>query len=165
MNINALKKLVEYANDSPENAIKFLFYCLYLYQQGEDEALGYLGYVMSKKLLHEDSTSPSGLKLGPSDMGLVSRLKEPRNKNVIIASMGASWKRDYKNINVDSFSLHVEKKDKMGDDLRLFIKSGGRDLSYPIKLRKNNKKKWKITGGFSSILTGVREPKSEAEDF
>ena len=165
MDTSTLKKLVDTANDSPEKAIKFLLDCLYVYQQGDDDGLGYLGFVMSKKLLSEDGNAPSGYKLGPSDMSLVKRLKEKKNEHVIIASMGANWEEDYENINVDDYSLPVEKKDTSGKDTRVFIKSGGRDIAYPIKLRQNSKGQWKITGGFSSVVMGVRKTKSEEEDF
>ncbi|MBD3186484.1 hypothetical protein GF325_06630 [Candidatus Bathyarchaeota archaeon] len=163
MDVKTLDKIAPDANESPESAIKFLLDCLYVYQQGDEDALGYIGYVLSKSFCEEDRTAASGYKLMKRYKSLVSRILD--DPNCIIAAMGASWEEDYKDVDPDDYELTITKQDKSKKEVKTFIKSGGRDLPFPITCRMNSSGQWKVTSGFSTILMDVRKPKSEVEDF
>ncbi|MHA1684219.1 MAG: DUF6935 domain-containing protein [Promethearchaeota archaeon] len=162
MDIESLKKDAEKATETPESAVKYLIDCLYVYQMGNDDALGYLGYVINKKELDEDMTAPSGYKIRRTASGLIAEIR--RKKNCIVSSMGATWENDYEDIDVDNYTLPIQNIDELGGYKRVFLKAGGRDIPFPIKLKQNSKGEWKIFS-YSSLLMDVRKPKSEVDDF
>lgn len=165
MDIKDLEKNAKMASNDPVSAIKFFINCLYVYQQGNDKALGYVGYVLSKDNLVADKTSPSGFKPSPYTLNFIKMVQEPKNVNVIIAAMGANYENDYTDVDPDNYELNITSEiDETKDDLSVFIKSGGHDLPFPINVSKNNKGQWKITE-FSSLVLGVRKPKSSERDF
>ena len=165
MDIKDLEKNAAKATDSPENALKYVIDCLYVYQKVNEKALGYFGYVLSKNMMQEDSSAPSGLKPGPTTLGRIKGTKEPQRKYGVLAVMGASWEEDYKDINVDNYKLKILKVDTKGDKCKITLKSGGHDNPIPIKLAKNNKGQWKITDGFTTLTRDSRKPKSEVGNF
>nr|MDO8117727.1 hypothetical protein [Candidatus Sigynarchaeota archaeon] len=85
----------------------------------------------------------------------------------IIALMGGTWEKDYKDANPDGYSLHVVKEDDAGMDggHRVFVKSGGRDNPIPVTLKQNSSGEWKITNGMGTIVMDVRKTKTQVEDF
>jgi hypothetical protein len=159
------------ANDSPQNALKFLLNCLYVYQRGgkkgrgEDKALGYIGFVLSKDNLKEDRKSPSGLKPFASSLSLIKGLRQPQRLNAIISSMGATWENNYEDVDPSNYELPIVNEQEVGDRLRITLKAGGRDNPFPITLAQNNRGQWKIVGGFSSLCMDVRRPKAAVGDF
>ncbi|MHA1380438.1 MAG: DUF6935 domain-containing protein [Candidatus Helarchaeota archaeon] len=172
LDLTDLKIQSENATETPETAIKFVLNCLYLYQtggkkrKGEDKALGYLGFVLSKSDLKEDKKSPSGFKIMPSTMSLIKGLKDPHRANAILSSMGATWVNNYQDIDVDDYELKVQRVEDLGNDrVKVFIIAGGRDNPFPLTLAKNNQGQWKIVGGFSTLCMDVRKPKSAVGDF
>ncbi|MHA1682717.1 MAG: DUF6935 domain-containing protein [Promethearchaeota archaeon] len=164
MDVKTLEDLVSSANDSPENAIKFILDCLYVYQEGgDDKALGYMGYVLSKSYCEENMIAPCGYVLRGRYKQLVKDINH--KPNCIVAMMGASWEDDYKGIDPDNYDLKITKKDGSEKQAKVFIKSGGRDNPVPITCKVNKDGKWKITDGFPTILMDVRKPKSDVDDF
>lgn len=165
MDINDLEKNAKNATKDPKTAIKYFIDCLYVYQQGDDDALGYLGYVLSKKESVEDESAPSGFIPSTHAMTLIKMVREPKNVNVLLGAMGATWENDYQDVDPDNYQPKYKSQQDLGDDtLKLFIKSGGQDLPFPIRVAKNKQGQWKIME-FSSIVTGVRPPKSSERDF
>ncbi|MHA1383280.1 MAG: DUF6935 domain-containing protein [Candidatus Helarchaeota archaeon] len=167
MDINTLKKNAEKATESPKSAIKYLVDCLYVYQQGDDAALGYMGYVLAKSFCREDSSSPSGYVPSQRYTNLIKSLRESRKKNAVLSTMGATWEKDYKDIDVDNYEIPFvdSKQTMMGEQTRLFINAGGRDMDFPVNVQQNNKGQWKIMSGLSTMCMDVRKTKSEAGDF
>ncbi|MHA1298677.1 MAG: DUF6935 domain-containing protein [Candidatus Helarchaeota archaeon] len=165
MDLKDLEKNAKNATDSPTNAVKYILDVLYVYQKVDEKAVGYVGYVLSKNVMQEDPSAPSGLKPGSTTMNRIKGLKEPQRSNSILSSMGATWEKDYKDIDVDNYKLPVVKVDESGNNATVIINPGGRDNNIPIKLSKNNKGQWKITGGFSTLTMDCRKPKSVVGDF
>ncbi len=117
--------------------------------------------ILSKKHNTKDPSSPSGLKLGPTNRRLLNHMSE--DPNIAKSYLGANYKEDYK---------FNEKKLVMGliasevDDkyTNVVIQSGGKDFPTPVSLARNKDGQWKITE-FSSIATGCRKPASVEDDF
>lgn len=131
-----------------------------------EKALGYIGFVLSKDNLKEVESAPSGYIPIGSTQRLIKGLKEPQRANSILSSMGATWQNDYEDIDPDNYELPISKEEDYGEDqIRIFIKAGGRDNPFPIVIAKNNQDQWKITEGFSTICMDVRPPKSKTKDF
>ena len=171
MDLKDLEKDAATANDSPQNALKYLLNCLYVYQRGgkkgkgEDKALGYIGFVISKDNLKEDKKSPSGLKPFATSLNLIKGLREPQRLNSILSSMGASWENNYEDIDLDNYELPIVEIKEVGDQVKIILKAGGRDNPFPITLAQNNQGQWKIVGGFSTLCMDVRRPKAAVGDF
>ena len=173
MDLIDLKNQSETATETPENAVKFLLNCMYVYQKGgkkgkgEDKALGYMGFVLSKDGLKENKKAESKFLPFATTLQLIKGLKEPQRANTVLASMGGTWEQDYKDVDPDNYELNITNKQDLGDDrVKIFIKSGGRDNPFPITLAKNASGQWKILSAyFSSIVMDVRKGKTTAGDF
>ncbi|NMC08497.1 MAG: hypothetical protein GYA24_25030 [Candidatus Lokiarchaeota archaeon] len=165
MNIKALEKGSSAATSSPKAAVKFLLDTLYVYQQGDDGALGYLGFVLSKNDLVADENAPSKFMPSVSTLQSVKRLKDPRYANSILALMGGTWQKDYKDAKPDAYTLPVTKEDDPGNGHRVFLKSGGRDNPFPVTLKQSGSGAWKVTEGLGTICMDVRKTKTAAEDI
>ncbi len=163
MDVSTLKKNVSSANKTAKNAIKYLVDCLYVYQQGDDSALGYMGYVLSKSFCTKDNSSPSGFKTSRRYESLIKALHD--KKNTVLSTMGGTWQKDYKDVDPDKYNIKFTKEQKKSGGLKIFIDAGGRDIDFPVTVKKNNKGQWKVTDGFSSMLMDVRKPQSEVGDF
>ena len=165
MDKNDLEKNADKANESKQSVIKYLVDCLYVYQQGDDDALGYFGYVLSKSFCNEDSSSPSGFTPTKRYESMIKRVREAKNTNCVLSTMGGSWEEDYKDVDPDDYDINFGKETKSGKNTKKFIKAGGRDNPFPVDIRENNKGQWKIMGGLSTMCMDVRRPKSEEGDF
>ena len=165
MKISDLEKDAAKATDSPEKAVKYALDCLYVYQNVDEKAVGYFGYVLSKDMMEEDSSMPSGLKPRVTTMARIKGTKEPQRKYGVLAHMGASWEKDYKDLDVDNYKPNIIKVDKKDDKATITLKSGGHDHPVNVKLAKNNKGQWKIISGFSTLTRDSRKPKSVVGDF
>lgn len=165
MDIKTLEKNAAGATSSTTAAVKYLIDCLYVYQKGDDKALGFLGYVLSKNDLQENKQAPSGFVPSNSSLSLIKRIRAPTNQHGIVSLMGGTWEKDYKDAKPDAYELPITKEDVYGQDNRVFLKSGGRDNPYPIGLRQNASGQWKITNGLSTMVMDVRKPKSAVDDF
>ena len=109
MDINDLKKNAAKANDTAKGVIKYLVDCLYVYQQGDDDALGYFGYILAKSFCKEDSSSPSGYKPSPRYTSMIKRVRAAKNTNVVLSTMGGTWEKDYKGVYPDNYNLDFGK--------------------------------------------------------
>ncbi len=118
--------------------------------------------ILSKKHNLDDPSSPSGLKLGPTNKTLLKYMRN--DPNIVKSYLGAEYKQDYK---------FTESKPKMAflgfvpegeKRLKAIIQSTGKDFPTPVGLAKNKHGQWKITE-FSSIATGCKKPASEEDDF
>jgi len=172
VDLKILSRDIDIANDTPEHAIKYLLNCLYVYQKGgkkergEDKALGYLGFVLSKNNLKEDKNAASGYKPLQSTLSLIKGLSEAHRANAILSSMGGSWEANYENVDPDNYEVSIERVEEQGEGrVKIFINAGGRDNPFPLTLAKNNQGQWKVVGGFSSLCMDVRPPKSALGDF
>ncbi|NVM03168.1 MAG: hypothetical protein HWN67_12570 [Candidatus Helarchaeota archaeon] len=165
MDIKDLEKNAAKATESPESAIKYVLDCLYVYQKVDDKAMGYFGYVLSKDMMREDASAPSGLKPGLTTLNRIKGTKEHQRAYGVLACMGASWEKDYKDIDVDNYKPNILKVDKDDDKAKVVLKSGGHDNPISIKLAKNNKGQWKIISGFTTLTRDSRKPKSAVGDF
>ncbi|MHA1380439.1 MAG: DUF6935 domain-containing protein [Candidatus Helarchaeota archaeon] len=165
MNIKDLEKNASKATETPQSAVKYVLDCLYVYQKVDEKALGYFGYVLSKNVMQEDSSAPSGLKPGPTTLNRIKGTKEPQRANGVLACMGATWEKDYKDIDVDNYEPNIIKVEENGNKAKVILKSGGHDNPIPIGLAKNNKGQWKIVNGFSTLTRDCRKPKSAVGDF
>jgi hypothetical protein len=133
--------------------------------KGEDKALGYIGFVLSKDNLKEDKKSPSGLKPFASSLNLIKGLRQPQRYYAILSSMGASWENNYQDVDPTNYELPIVEVKEQGDKVKIILKAGGRDNPFPITLAQNNRGQWKIVGGFSTLCMDVRQPKAAVGDF
>ncbi|NHJ31921.1 MAG: hypothetical protein FK732_03575 [Asgard group archaeon] len=150
------------ASDPAQSIFHFLIatynYCV------KDKAIGdaMATVILSKKHNLEDPSTPSGLKLGPTNKGLLKHMSE--DPNIVKSYLGAEYKEDYKfneNKLKMTFLGFVPEGEKR---LKAIIQSTGKDYPTPVGLAKNKHGQWKITE-FSSIATGCKKPASEEDDF
>ncbi|MCE7746607.1 MAG: hypothetical protein GPJ52_15880 [Candidatus Heimdallarchaeota archaeon] len=144
------------ASDPAQSIFHFL---IAAYNYGvKDKAIG----DATKKHNLDDPSSPSGLKLGPTNKTLLKYMRN--DPNIVKSYLGAEYKQDYK---------FTESKPKMAflgfvpegeKRLKAIIQSTGKDFPTPVGLAKNKHGQWKITE-FSSIATGCKKPASEEDDF
>ncbi|MHA1122350.1 MAG: DUF6935 domain-containing protein [Candidatus Heimdallarchaeota archaeon] len=150
------------ASDPAQSIFHFL---IAAYNYGvKDKAIGdaMATVILSKKHNLDDPSSPSGLKLGPTNKTLLKYMRN--DPNIVKSYLGAEYKEDYK---------FNESKPKMAflgfvpegeKRLKAIIQSTGKDFPTPVGLAKNKHGQWKITE-FSSIATGCKKPASEEDDF
>jgi len=149
--------------DDPAQSIFHFLIAAYNYSV-KDKAIGdaMATVILSKKHNLEDPSTPSGLKLGPTNKTLLKYMRN--DPNIVKSYLGAEYKQDYK---------FTESKPKMtflgfvpeGEKrLKAIIQSTGKDFPTPVGLAKNKHGQWKITE-FSSIATGCKKPASEEDDF
>ncbi|MBK5112524.1 MAG: hypothetical protein KGD59_01570 [Candidatus Heimdallarchaeota archaeon] len=150
------------ASDPAQSIFHFLI-AAYNYSV-KDKAIGdaMATVILSKKHNLEDPSTPSGLKLGPTNKTLLKYMRN--DPNIVKSYLGAEYKEDYK---------FNESKPKMAflgfvpegeKRLKAIIQSTGKDFPTPVGLAKNKNGQWKITE-FSSIATGCKKPASEEDDF
>ena len=150
------------ASDPAQSIFHFLV-AAYNYSV-KDKAIGdaMATIILSKKHNLDDPSSPSGLKLGPTNKTLLKYMRN--DPNIVKSYLGAEYKEDYK---------FNESKPKMAflgfvpegeKRLKAIIQSTGKDFPTPVGLAKNKHGQWKITE-FSSIATGCKKPASEEDDF
>ncbi len=150
------------ASDPAQSIFHFLV-AAYNYSV-KDKAIGdaMATVILSKKHNLDDPSSPSGLKLGPTNKTLLKYMRN--DPNIVKSYLGAEYKEDYK---------FNESKPKMAflgfvpegeKRLKAIIQSTGKDFPTPVGLAKNKHGQWKITE-FSSIATGCKKPASEEDDF
>jgi hypothetical protein len=150
------------ASDPAQSIFHFLI-AAYNYSV-KDKAIGdaMATVILSKKHNLEDPSSPSGLKLGPTNKNLLKYMRD--DPNIVKSYLGAEYKEDYK---------FNESKPKMAflgfvpegeKRLKAIIQSTGKDYPTPVGLAQNKNGQWKITE-FSSIATGCKKPASEEDDF
>ena len=150
------------ASDPAQSIFHFLI-AAYNYSV-KDKAIGdaMATVILSKKHNLDDPSSPSGLKLGPTNKTLLKYMRN--DPNIVKSYLGAEYKEDYK---------FNESKPKMAflgfvpegeKRLKAIIQSTGKDFPTPVGLAKNKHGQWKITE-FSSIATGCKKPASEEDDF
>lgn len=150
------------ASDPAQSIFHFLI-AAYNYSV-KDKAIGdaMATVILSKKHNLDDPSSPSGLKLGPTNKTLLKYMRN--DTNIVKSYLGAEYKEDYK---------FNESKPKMAflgfvpegeKRLKAIIQSTGKDFPTPVGLAKNKHGQWKITE-FSSIATGCKKPASKEDDF
>ena len=150
------------ASDPAQSIFHFLV-AAYNYSV-KDKAIGdaMATIILSKKHNLDDPSSPSGLKLGPTNKTLLKYMRN--DPNIVKSYLGAEYKEDYK---------FNESKPKMAflgfvpegeKRLKAIIQSTGKDFPTPVGLAKNKHDQWKIME-FSSIATGCKKPASEEDDF
>ena len=150
------------ASDPAQSIFHFLV-AAYNYSV-KDKAIGdaMATVILSKKHNLDDPSSPSGLKLGPTNKTLLKYMRN--DPNIVKSYLGAEYKEDYK---------FNESKPKMAflgfvpegeKRLKAIIQSTGKDFPTPVGLAKNKHDQWKIME-FSSIATGCKKPASEEDDF
>jgi len=150
------------ASDPAQSIFHFL---IAAYNYGvKDKAIGdaMATVILSKKHNLDDPSSPSGLKLGPTNKTLLKYMRN--DPNIVKSYLGAEYKEDYK---------FNESKPKMAflgfvpegeKRLKAIIQSTGKDFPTQVGLAKHKHGQWKITE-FSSIATGCKKPASEEDDF
>ncbi len=145
----------------PENSILYYLMGALMIEKDPDLADAMMTVVVSKKDCLEDGGSPSGLKLGRSAKYYVGQFQH--NKNIARSYVGGTHTNGYK-YDKKNLILTVVKKEEQAKGIKIFIKSGGKDLPTPVHLRKNNDGQWKLTN-YSSICTGVKKTPKEEGDF
>ncbi len=150
------------ASDPAQSIFHFLV-AAYNYSV-KDKAIGdaMATVILSKKHNLEDPSTPSGLKLGPTNKTLLKYMRN--DPNIVKSYLGAEYKEDYKFTESKpkmAFLGYVPEGEKR---LKAIIQSTGKDFPTPVGLAKNKHGQWKITE-FSSIATGCKKPASEEDDF
>jgi len=145
----------------PENTIMYYLIAALNIEKDPDLADAMMTVIVSKKDCLENGGSPSGLKLGRSAKYFIGQFK--KNRSIARSYVGGTPENGYK-FNKSSLTMTVVKKQDHGKGLKVFIQSGGKDNPTPLKLRKNNAGKWKLTE-YSSVCTGVKKTPQEESDF
>ncbi|HUU77689.1 MAG TPA: hypothetical protein VMX55_05045 [candidate division Zixibacteria bacterium] len=150
--------------DEPEQSVLFLLIAAYNYCKNPKIGEPMATLILSNKHNQKSSSSPSGYVLGPTNKELLKHMAE--DINIAKSYLGANYEDDYK-FNEDKIAmdlLGVQPEDETGKYVKVFIKSGGKDMPTPVGLARNKDGQWKITE-FSSIATGCRKPSSVEDDF
>ena len=154
----------EKSANEPEQSVLFFLIAAYNYSKNPKIGEPMATLILSTKHNQKDSSSPSGYKLGPTNKQLLNHMQE--DINIAKSYLGAKYDEDYKfdEKKIQMEHLYTEETDSSGKYVKVFIKSGGKDLPTPVGLGKNKHGQWKITE-FSSIATGCRKSVSEEGDF
>ncbi len=146
---------------SPEDSIMYYLIAALNVESDPKLADAMMTAVVSKNDCVEDGSSPSGLKLGRSAKYYIGQFKG--NKNIARSYVGGTPENNY-SIKESALTMTVASKQEHGKGLKIFIKSGGKDLPTPVQVAKNNAGQWKLTN-YSSICTGVKKTVKEQGDF
>jgi hypothetical protein len=147
--------------DKPENTIIYYIIAALNVERDPRLADAMMSLVVSKNDCIEDGGSPSGLKLGRSAGYYIGQFQQ--NKNIARSYVGGTPENGYK-INNSLLTMTVVSKQDAGKGVKIFIQSGGKDMTTPVQLAKNNNGQWKLTN-YSSICTGVKKTSQEEGDF
>lgn len=147
--------------DKPENTIMYYLIAALNIEDDSRLADAMMTVVVTKKDCIEDSSSPSGLKLGRSAAYYINQFLY--NKNIARSYVGGTPENGYK-IRKGALIMSIANKQDVGKGAKIFIQSGGKDLATPVQLSKNNDGQWKLTN-YSSICTGVKKTPQEEGDF
>ncbi len=145
----------------PENTIMYYLIAALNIEKDPKLADQMMTVVVSKKHCIDDSSSPTGLKLGRSAKYYIGQFKG--NKNIARSYVGGTPQNGYK-FSKSNLTITVKKKQEHGKGFKIFIDSGGKDMDTPVQLQQNNDGQWKLTE-YSSICTGVRKTPEEEGDF
>ncbi len=145
----------------PENTIMYYLIAALNIKKDPKLADQMMTVVVSKKHCIEDSSSPTGLKLGRSAKYYIGQFQH--NENIARSYVGGNPANNYR-IDKDKLVMTVVKKDEYGKGLKIFIDSEGKDFDTPVQLRKNNSGQWKLIE-YSSICTGVQKTHEDEGDF
>ena len=149
------------ASDPIEVTFLFLIACYnYIIDEKKGEMMSTL--MLAKTFLLKDLKSQTGYKLNPKGDGFKMDLIG-RNHNIIKSYLGGNPDNGYE-IDENNLTMHLVGKGIEGENAKIFIQSGGKDFSTPIKYRKNSSGQWKIFS-WGSIATGVKKTTKEAGDF
>ena len=145
----------------PENSIMYYLIAALNIEKDPKLAEAMMTVVVSKKDCLEDGSSPSGLKLRPSSDYYIGQFKQ--NKNIARSYVGGTNSNNYK-YSKNELTMTIVRKEDQSKGVKIFIQSGGKDMTTPVYLAKNSSGQWKLTN-YSSICTGVKKTTEEEGDF
>lgn len=157
----AFSKSWEKTANKPEQSVFHFLIGAYNYCKNPKVGEAMVTLILSKKHNTEDSSSPSGLKLGPTNKSLMENMRS--NINIVKSYLGGKYTDDYK-FDENKLTMSLLSVGDDGKEAKVVIQSGGKDFPTPVSLAKNKDGQWKITE-FSSIATGCRKTKSKEDDF
>jgi len=146
----------------PEQTILHYLNAALLAEENPKLADAMMSLIVSKNECYDDSSSPSGLKLGRSAKYMLGQIQ--KNSNIARSYVGGSPDNNYE-YDENRLTMTVVRRQNLADKKKkIFIDSAGKDFDTPTQLAKNKHGQWKLIE-FSSIATGVQKPKSEEGDF
>jgi len=155
MKLVEFRKTWETKGKNPIEVVKLFFDAVLAYEKDQNSG----GYMVSYLIPEEDcvksNESPSGLM--PNPKGVKYFLDQMAKKpNVVRSYCGGTPKNGYK-IDEGRISLKIKEKKISGNKAKIVIQSAGKDFPTPLALKKDSKGYWKLSGGISSIATGVKK--------
>ena len=135
-----------------QGALRLLFEGIYCYmnEATRDEASKMLRYALY---------NPQPIEMTRTLATFVERLKDESYHHIFRSyAVGATPENNY-SMSPDNFRIEVTRTQRVpGDDVNLYIRSGGADSPRPVRMRQHDGL-W-YTAGVGSIITGVRDPRS-----
>ncbi len=154
---------------TPKGSVKCLFKALATLEDDLELGKAMLTIVFDSRKITEDSSSPTGFKLGNSELFLVDQIvKKPQIVHSYIGGSVAANYADHDKVNLPlSFpaedtvvsGLKVDNSAEVegATEGRVYVQSNGKDIPTPINMAKNSSSLWKVTPtSISSIATGVK---------
>jgi len=162
ISLDEFKSYLESAGKTPEGTVKCLIIAvLEAIKEENPDGMKMWGMVLPKDNLDADGKPDYTQRLAISQFSM--KVKGTDFKGAIAASyLGGTNKNNY-TCSYDN-EITVDKNQTRGDDkdMKLFVRSGGKDMASPVRMKKNKYGYWKIFE-YSSLFTGVKPV--ETDDF
>lgn len=149
------KKTWESKGKDPIEIVKLFMNAVLAHEKDQKNGGYMVSYLIPKEDCVRDNESPSGLM--PNPRGVKYFLDQMGKKpNIVRSYCGGTPKNGYK-IDASNISLNIKEKEISGNEAKIVIQSSGKDFPTPLTLKKDDRGYWRISGGISSLATGVKK--------
>nr|MDO8109514.1 hypothetical protein [Candidatus Sigynarchaeota archaeon] len=160
MDLKNFKALWDKEGKTPEGAVKCLLIAvLETIKEKNPEGKKMWGMVLPKDDLDANGEVGTAQKSAMQNFGRI--VKGTDFPGAIAASyLGGSPDNNYKYSYDNKIVVDTKQTKRAEKECKLFIKSGGKDMSSPVQVKKNAEGYWKIFE-YSSLYTGVKPIKGD----
>lgn len=163
MTFDEFQKMWEVEGKTPEGAVKCLIVAvLEVVREQNQDGLRMWGLVLPHNEVDGNGVPSGGHRFALQQFA--RQIAGTDGPGAIAASyLGGSPKNKYAGSYDSKVVVDRAQTRQEGEYLKLFVRSGGKDSSSPVRLRRNNEGYWKIFE-YSSLYTGVK-PATDPGDF
>lgn len=155
MKLDEFQKTWETEGKNPVEIVKLFLNEVLAYEKDQESGGFMVSYLIPEEDCVENKASPSGFI--PNPRGVKYFLDQmAKRPNVVRSYCGGTPENGYK-IDEGRISLNIKEKKISGNKAKIVIQSAGKDFPTTLALKKDSKGYWKLSGGISSIATGVKK--------
>ncbi|GEM_PF-1105527 len=160
LSLSDFQRLWEREGKTPEGAVKCLLIAvLETVKERNPDGLKMWGIPLPKDTLSSNGEpSPGHVNFIITQFG--RQVQGTNFRGAIAASyLGGSPQNGYSYSYTTTVAVDSHNTQRASDEVKLFIRSGGKDNPSPVMLKRNNEGYWKVFN-YSSLYTGVRPASS-----